>query len=205
MIKIKFTLPYIIYGLTLVPTANANAEKSTGSATTELEKSICTNPDAAKPTHCTTSGCAVIYVYSDGSTLKRQGGTRAWRNSNPGNLRYSEKTRQCGAIGQAGGFAVFSHEEAGRLAIKMLLLSDSYRNLTIADAIYKYAPPHENNTNGYKSYIKKVTGLNLDKKITTLTSQELEKVIQAICVIEGWKRGHEIKTAAPIRTKQTTK
>jgi hypothetical protein len=88
--------------------------------------------------------------------------------------------------------------------MKMLLLSDSYRNLTIANAIYKYAPPHENNTNGYKSYIKKVTGLNLDKKITTLTSQELEKVLEAICVIEGWKRGHEIKTAAPIRTKQTT-
>lgn len=199
MKTLQFSLPYILYGLTLIPCAKANAEEVTGPATIKIEKNYNLNP-----THCTTSGCAVIYVFSDGTKLKRKGGTRAWRNSNPGNLRYSEKIRQCGAIGQAGGFAVFPDEATGLQALEKLLLSDSYKNLTIADAIYKYAPPHENNTNGYKSYIKRVTGLNLDKKITALTPQEFKKVIEAIRVIEGWKTGQEIKIAKMQQTKQNS-
>ena len=202
MIKIKFTLPYILYGLTLVPTANAHADDVTGSAAAKPKNGTCISLDTSNPTHCKTSGCAVIYVFSDGTQLKRQGGTRAWRNSNPGNLRYSEKTRKSGAIGQAGGFAVFPHEAAGLQALENLLLSDSYKDLTIADAICKYAPPHENNTNGYKAYIKRTTGLNLTKKIAALNTQELKKVIDAIRVIEGWKTGQEIKIAAPLQAKQ---
>lgn len=47
----------------------------------------------------------------------RSGGTKAWRNNNPGNMIYSAKgfAIRHGAIGKAGGMAVFP-SEANRLS-----------------------------------------------------------------------------------------
>lgn len=146
-------------------------------------------------THSTEAGRDVIYVFDNGKKVKRSGGTRAWRNQNPGNLRYTSLSRENGAIGKAGGFAVFPSVEKGRAALAELLQSDSYRNLTIARAIFVYAPPHENNTNAYKRQIQKMTGLNINTKISDLTPKQMESVIDAICVLEGWKTGRETQLA----------
>ncbi|MBE6457984.1 MAG: hypothetical protein E7011_04235 [Alphaproteobacteria bacterium] len=141
------------------------------------------------PVSAQESGKDVIYTLKNGTKIKKTGGYRSWRNNNPGNIRYSEFTRRVGAIGQAGGFAVFPSEEIGMYAIEALLRSDSYNKLTVAGAISRYAPPSENNTSEYHRKIEKLTGLSINKRMAELTPDELTRVAHAIKKIEGWKVG----------------
>ena len=138
-------------------------------------------------------GRDVVYTTADGRRVRRTGGTRAWRNLNPGNIRYSEFSRNAGAIGQAGGFAVFPDEETGTRAISSLLRGQSYNNLTIARAITRYAPPSENNTAAYHRRIQQITGLNINRRISDLSDGELSHVVDAIRAIEGWEAGRIIE------------
>lgn len=144
---------------------------------------------ANQSTQAIESGKDVIYKMPDGTSVKRTGGTRAWRNSNPGNIRYSEFARRVGAIGQAGGFAVFPDEATGMYAIEALLRTDSYNKLTVQGAISRYAPPSENNTASYHRRIEKLTGIPITKKMSELTPGELTRVANAIKQIEGWDPG----------------
>ncbi|MBR5154025.1 MAG: hypothetical protein IKW57_04510 [Alphaproteobacteria bacterium] len=145
------------------------------------------------PTAAVESGKDVIYTMPNGQKIKKTGGYRSWRNNNPGNIRYSEFTRRVGAIGQAGGFAVFPSEDIGMYAIKALLRTDSYNKLTVAGAISRYAPPSENNTSAYHRNIEKLTGLSINKRMSELTDAELDAVAKAIKKIEGWKVGTTTK------------
>lgn len=159
------------------------------------------NPSAVGATPVTISqaisaaaaGNDVIYTHSDGMKLKRTGGTRAWRNKNPGNIRYSKFAQNAGAIGTAGGFAVFPDEDTGISAITALLRSDTYRNLTVGDAIRRYAPPHENDTRAYQRYLERLTGVKIDTRINDLNPAELARIAAAIKTIEGWTPGREIR------------
>lgn len=141
------------------------------------------------PVRAQESGRDVIYTLPDGSRHKRIGGTRAWRNSNPGNIRYSEFSRRVGAIGSAGGFAVFPDEATGMYAIKALLRTDSYNKLTIAGAISRYAPPSENDTAAYHRRLEQLTGLSINMRMADLTDAQLTQVANAIRTVEGWKPG----------------
>ena len=159
------------------------------------------NPSAHHPsnqseqeyTSAVALGRDVVYTTADGHRVRRTGGTRAWRNLNPGNIRYSEFSRNAGAIGQAGGFAVFPDEETGTRAISSLLRGKSYNNLTIARAITRYAPPSENNTAAYHRRIQQITGLNINRRISDLSDGELSRVVDAIRAIEGWEAGRIIE------------
>ncbi len=131
----------------------------------------------------------ILYVMNTGDTIRRRGGTRAWRNNNPGCLVYGNFTREKGAIGKGGKFAVFPDYETGRNALADLLRTDKYRNLSIERAIIKYAPPYENDVATYKKRLHKLTGLTLTKKLGDLDSVAMNKVADAICVIEGWREG----------------
>ncbi len=133
----------------------------------------------------------VVYTRADGNKIRRSGGTRAWRNNNPGCLRYSAFTEKQGAIGEAGGFAVFPDEATGMRAIGALLQSDKYKNLTISQAIFKYAPPHENDTDGYNTSLRKITGLPVTTKLSALNEDQLMRVAHAIRTVEGWRPGTE--------------
>ena len=46
----------------------------------------------------------VIYTDSDGKKWEFSGGSRPWRNQNPGNLVPGNVSKRNGAIGKAGGF-----------------------------------------------------------------------------------------------------
>ncbi len=195
--KMRTVTPYLIYGMMFVsPTSNAEETKVSSTPSEDHKKTYTTVQSSPTIIQGRASGYDVIYVLDDSSKIIRSGGTRAWRNSNPGNLRYTEKSRKNGAIGHAGGFAIFPDKETGTMALAELLKSDSYRNLSISDAIFKYAPPHENDTQAYKKQIKKMTGLDIEAKIHSLTPEQLRKVIDAICIIEGWKAGTETKNVA---------
>ncbi len=151
------------------------------------------NPSEQEYTSAVALGRDVVYTTADGHRVRRTGGTRAWRNLNPGNIRYSEFSRNAGAIGQAGGFAVFPDEETGTRAISSLLRGQSYNNLTIARAITRYAPPSENNTAAYHRRIQQITGLNINRRISDLSDGELSHVVDAIRAIEGWEAGRIIE------------
>ena len=133
----------------------------------------------------------VRYVLDNGNHIERVGGTIAWRNNNPGCIRYSTKTVKMGAIGTANGFAVFPDEQTGMNAIKTLLTSENYRDLTVANAITKYAPPHENDTKSYITKLCRGTGLKQDQKICDLNDSLLTKVVHTIRILEGWHEGTE--------------
>lgn len=138
----------------------------------------------------------VVYTTAGGAQIMRQGGTRAWRNNNPGCIRHGQLALNNGAIGHAGGFAVFPDEQTGMNAICALLRSDSYKNKTIATAMYSYAPPFENNTAAYNRYLARLTGLPTTSKLADLTNEQIMRLARAIRQVEGWREGVE-KTIRP--------
>ena len=85
--------------------------------------------------------------------------TRAKRNNNPGNIEYGSFAKRYGATGSDGRFAIFPDAEHGFNALNALLSSPAYRGLTVAQAIAKYAPANENDTQNYIAMVCEWTGL----------------------------------------------
>ena len=135
-------------------------------------------------------GRATVYRTPDGKLVRREGGSLAWRNNNPGNIRAGAFAKSLGAIGVGpGGFAIFPDAETGARAVGALMRTQNYKNLSIADALARYAPPSENNTAAYQAAIRKQTGLDSTRKMSTLSDAELGRVVNAIRQHEGWKEG----------------
>lgn len=91
-------------------------------------------------------------------------GTRANRNNNPGNLEYGSFAISQGATGSDGRFAIFPDADAGFTALKNLL-ANFYHGLTLRQAISKYAPASENDTNAYVNNVSQWTGIAPDSPI----------------------------------------
>jgi hypothetical protein len=79
-----------------------------------------------------------MYVAINGNIYEHSGGSLAWRNNNPGNMEYSDFTRNNGTIGTDGRFAIFPNENIGWNAMVNLLLQPRYQKLTIDSAIRRY-------------------------------------------------------------------
>ena len=76
----------------------------------------------------------VVYKDSAGQEWIRKGGSRSWRNCNPGNISKGTFADTCGAIGGDTRFAIFPDETTGSNAIVSLMKSAAYRNLSIQQA-----------------------------------------------------------------------
>ncbi len=94
-------------------------------------------------------------------------GGRATRNNNPGDISWGPFARTHGAtsletippgIDEPARFAVFPDPAAGFAAMKALL-EMHYAGQTVEQMIYHYAPPNENDTDGYIANVCKLTGL----------------------------------------------
>ena len=139
------------------------------------------------PNKAERNGNDVTYYFPNGQYIF-SGGSRAWRNNNPGNIRKSGKA--IGSDAEGGGpFAIFPDYNTGYQEIINLLTGNKYKEKSIKDAIYKYAPPSENDSGKYADTIKKNTGLDINKKIEDLSAEELKKVADAIVGVEGYKPG----------------
>jgi hypothetical protein len=126
-----------------------------------------------------------VYISRPDNSLEiRTGGSLAWRNNNPGNLR-SEQAE----IGQnnstRGGLAIFENPEAGSTAQNSLVFGPAYRNLTIAQAINKYAPASENDTEAYISDVERRAGLDRATVLNTLNGGQRADILGAIRAHEG--------------------
>jgi hypothetical protein len=130
---------------------------------------------------------SVIYVAADGAEFLHSGGTRAWRNNNPGNLIASEKSGL--SIGKGGRFAAFASHDDGIAALKFSL-THFYSDKKLDEVFKKYAPAtDDNDPEHYIVLVKKFSGLDSTRTIGSLTDDELGKFIASIERVEGWKEG----------------
>lgn len=117
-----------------------------------------------------TLGDAIAQV--EGFNAKGDKPNRPQRNHNPGDIEYGDFAKSQGATGTDGRFAIFPDDETGTKALYALLQSSKYADLTIPQAINKFAPPNENNTKGYSDSVLKQTGLSA----TTTVRQALSGI-----------------------------
>lgn len=136
-------------------------------------------------------GCfyhSVIYTDIDGKHFRFSGGTWAWRNHNPGNVRPGYYANLHHPIGATYNLAIFADDESGRAALHDLLRA-KYGNYSIHRMIYKFAPPTENPTKKYEEYLHETTGIWDDTKIKDFTSLQFEKLCKGIEHFEEYRVG----------------
>ena len=132
----------------------------------------------------------VQYFDENGNMVIRSDGSKAWRNNNPGNMVYYSRgfAVRHGAIGSAGGMAVFPDESTGRQALIALLKTADYQKLSVSDLPEKY---DKHNATEYRGMLLSISKLDPNKLIKHLSIEEFERLRTAIERIEGWKEGHE--------------
>ena len=144
-------------------------------------------PESSRQSMLASAPSAMVRDYGDHQKI---GGSRAWRNNNEGNIRYGRTARRYGAIGKdQNGFAIFPTAAHGHRAKEALLFeSDTYRNLSLMQAIEKYAPPSENNTAAYQRRVLAAVGGN-NIRMGSATPAQRQAIMQAMRQMEGWKEG----------------
>jgi hypothetical protein len=133
----------------------------------------------------------VVYTAADGTETIRSGGSRSWRNFNPGNIEKGSFANQHGAIGSDDRFAIFPDEATGRDAIVALLDSPSYRPLTLEAAIRRIAHWSGNNVESYIRFVAMDTGLAPQQIVVELSLAQRNAIAASIKMIEGWIEGIE--------------
>ena len=200
---------------TASPTAAAPTAAKPAAAPTAAKPAAA--PTAAKPAAATRPGtdkqlASVVQVgpgfnvvkTADGETHRRTG-TRPWRNNNPGNISYDNGgyAKGQGAIGTDGRYAIFPTAEMGIAACKNLLFSPNskYINLSMRDAINRYAPSNENNTEKYIQDVARITNTSPETLLKDLTTDAAkDEFLKAIFKVEGFYTKGKIEIVADTTT-----
>lgn len=99
-------------------------------------------------------------------------GSRAYRNNNPGNLKYTSWTRGQGAThADDKGFSVFPDYATGWKALLALLMlrRRQHPDWSILDLMMSYAPPSDGNPTGaYAASVAKHVGGDINTKLGEL-------------------------------------
>jgi hypothetical protein len=167
----------------LVPAAKRAQGRAAGAAAAEGHIQVAGVQDAG-------AGFTTLQL-ADGQVVRRDG-TRAWRNNNPGNIEFGDFAKSKGAVGSDGRFAVFPTYEAGRAAKSALLFeSSSYRSLSLAAAISRYAPSNENDTDAYIREVAAAVGVEPFTPMSSLSKGQRTAMLDAMERVEGFKAGSE--------------
>lgn len=136
----------------------------------------------------------IIVKMNNGRTIKRSGGSIAWRYNNPGNLKYGPFAKSKGAIGAGdGGHSVFPNLDIGKEAMRQLIFGSErgYNKMTLENAIAKYAPTSDgNDPDTYANYVSSRSGVSKSRVLNTLSPTEQYKVLEIMMVMEGFKTGN---------------
>lgn len=172
-----------------------------------------------------TKGTKRIYKMGDGTTETRTGGTVAWRNNNPGNLKFefngsADKTvktkrtkekalkdaqkRYDGVVAlDQWGNAIFETMEAGAVA-KAKLLKKRHGTKTYQQMLRGYAVDDYSGKTNYKGYEKTIRdtaasmGVNLEgKTIGQMSDKEFQALAAGMVKAEGVKKGEATRTGKP--------
>ena len=113
---------------------------------------------------------------------------RGLRNNNPGNIRTSS-TRYMGEVqpSQDKSFKQFETMAWGYRAVFALLHSYHKRQglRTLRQMLNRYAPPVENDTEGYIKQVARNAGVDPDTPIDVLDRDTMIPVVSAICNVEN--------------------
>ena len=163
------------------------------------------------------TGTAREYLMEDGSIEVRTDGTVAWRNNNPGNLKFeyansadktvkskrtyeqalkSAQSKYDGVVDlDQWGNAIFATEELGMKA-KEKLVTGKLKDKTVAQMVRYYARDDYSskaNHTAYENTIYKTgdsMGVNLrNKKIGDMNSKEKEALLKGMLKQEGYRKG----------------
>jgi peptidoglycan hydrolase-like protein with peptidoglycan-binding domain len=157
-----------------------------------------------------------IYEMDDSTWLAAHGGTIAWRNNNPGNLKFeyagsAEKNKarrdKKGALSKAQetykgvvdldqwGNAIFESYEAGRKAQRQLVLK-SHANHTVKQLVEGYStrdysgnPHHDNQIQTIYATAMKAGHDLSGKKVKDMSPEEIEALLDGISRAEEWRAG----------------
>ena len=117
---------------------------------------------------------------------------RGLRNNNPLNIRRSKMTSWQGQVISLNGhtdsaFCQFRTLAYGyRAAIKLLYnYQRYYRCNSIHTIISRWAPPTENNTEGYISSVEKRSGVGRNKVLTADSGSDYRKIVAAMSHCEN--------------------
>jgi len=113
-------------------------------------------------------------------------GTHPYRDNNPGDIVAGRFVNSQGAIGTDGRFGVFPTAGQGSQALDTLLHGSSYNNLSINDAVTRYAPGFENNTAGYQQFLTNALGVSGNTPLSSLSSSQMQTLENAISRYEGF-------------------
>jgi hypothetical protein len=114
--------------------------------------------------------------------------SKSFENRNPGNLRSGSFAESRGAIDDGHGYAKWPTVIQGLAAMVSLLGVKSYRDLSLADAIKRYAPANDNNRpQEYADYVAQRAGVAQTQKIGDMDPFQLLRVVEAMIRFEGWK------------------
>jgi hypothetical protein len=116
-------------------------------------------------------------------------GTLAYRNNNPGNLKF---VGQPGATMGEGGYAKFPDYASGVEAVKRQLGIDAGRGLTLGQEINKWAPPNENNTAQYLANVSASTGFSPNARLSDLQSGNVTVTVGDINITQPGASAAEI-------------
>ena len=136
-------------------------------------------------------------LQTDYGDYVKVGGNRAWRNNNPGNLKFQKGgfAERHGATGQdKDGFAVFPTEEAGMAAQNALWRTNTYQGLTIDQAVERWAKDSpEKDKAAYKARLSKAAGVTQDTRISDLSDEQIARMTAVQRVQEGYRAGQVVK------------
>lgn len=170
-----------------------------------------------------TQGVTRVYEMEDGSWITARDGTVAWRNNNPGNLKFgyagsaddsnnqmkrsredalsAAKKEYTGVVDlDQWGNAIFESYEAGREAQKHLLLG-RMKEKTVEELVLSYSTkdysgsPHHANQVATIYNTAAAEGLDLHgKKIIDMSPAEVSALADGLAKAEGWRVGTVEKT-----------
>ncbi len=130
------------------------------------------------------------YGGASGGGSMGEGGSRSWRNNNPGNIEFGAYARSMGATGSDGRFSIFPSYESGRRAQEHLLFeSQSYKDKSLSAAIGRWAPQSENNTGAYIANLAKAGGIGPGTRMSDISPAARAKILDAMQATEGWRVG----------------
>ena len=113
---------------------------------------------------------------------------RGLRMNNPGNIRISSTKRKGEVIPSADkSFKQFESMSYGyRSMLKLIRNYKIFQGLdTIETIINRWAPPNENNTGNYKSFVVKDTGIQPTTKINPYVEEPMLRIAAAITKMEN--------------------
>jgi len=130
--------------------------------------------------------------YEDGR-VERRSGMYGWRNNNPGNIENGEFAKKYGGLEGGGRYAVFPDEESGLKAAEALFFEGkNYKNLSIIDAVKRWAPYPENSReaqNKYAQAMADAAGVSVNDKAGSLNGEQRRAALLAQKQAEGNKAG----------------